>query len=210
MTPAIKPKQDRYYQLYELFQLISSTLDPNEALDLIIDAAMKITNATTASLILVDWESNILNIKVSRGFVKHIENLKLKVGEGLTGWVAKNGQSLLIADVSKDSRYVQLNKNIKSELAVPLKIEESIIGVVNVDSTRLDAFDDDDVNLLILLSKQSAQMIKNGQLFETAKRKVEELSTLIEINKAIASSLSMQNILDQVVKLNAKLMRSKI
>lgn len=207
-TPA--KKKDRYYQLYELFQSISSTLDPQQALNLIIDAAVKITGATTASLILVDWESKILNIKVSRGFVKHIENLKLKVGEGITGWVVENGQPLLIPDVSQDSRYVQVNKNIKSELAVPLTNEDLIIGVVNVDSTRLNAFDVDDVNLLTLLSKQSAQMIKNGQLFDTAKRKVEELSTLIEMNKAVASSLSLQNILDQVVQRTSELMRSKI
>ena len=192
-----KNSQNRYLLLYELFQSISSTLDPKKALNLIIDAAVKITEATSASLCLVDWDKKILNIEVSRGFVKHIGELKLKVGEGITGWVAKTGKSLLVKDVSLDSRYVQVKEDIKSELAVPLMIDGKLIGVVNVDSNKLNAFDIEDLELLILLSKQSAQEIQNGQLFDTVRRKVEELSTLIEINKTITSTFSLDIILTQ-------------
>jgi signal transduction histidine kinase len=103
-----------------------------------------------------------------------------------------------------------VKEDIKSELAVPLTVDEKLIGVLNVDSTRSNAFDEEDLDLLTLLSKQSAQVIRNGQLFETSQRQVEQLSTLIEINKAITSTLSLDKILNQIVERTAKLMKSKI
>lgn len=202
-------QQDRYFLLYELFQSISSTLDPTEALNLIIDAAVKITGATHATLTLVDWDRKILPIAVSRGFLQD-PDVKLKVGEGITGRVATTGQSLLVNDVSKEPCYVSLKKEVKSELAVPLKIEQRTIGVLNVESIRRDAFDIEDQELLTLLSNQSAQVIKNSQLFDTVNRKVDELSSLIEINKTIARTLSLDKILNQIVGRAARLMNSSL
>jgi signal transduction histidine kinase len=202
--------QNRYFKLYELFQSISSTLDPEKALNLIIDAAVKITGASSGSLCLVDWDKNILDIKVSRGFIKPIGDLKLQVGEGITGWVAKHDAPLLVRDISKDHRYVELKEDIKSELAVPLEVDGELIGVVNVDSVKVNAFDVEDLELLTLLSKQSAQVIRNSRLYDTVHRKVEELSTLIEVNKTIAGTLSLDRILHEIVERTAKLMDSKL
>lgn len=196
--------------LYELFRSISSTLDPQKALNLIIDAAVEITSATNATLNLIDWEREVLVFKVSRGFLKQISGLQLKVGEGITGWVARHGKPLLVRDVSSDPRYVKLKDEIKSELAVPLEIDGKLIGVVNVESVELNAFDAEDLEHLTLLSKQSAQVIKNSQLFDTAKRKVEELSTLIEINKNLVRTRSLDKILNQIVSKTAHLMDSSL
>ena len=99
---------------------------------------------------------------------------------------------------------------IQSELAVPLRVDGKLIGVVNVDSVKLGAFGEEDLNLLTLLSKQSAQVIRNAQLFDTVRRKVEELSALIEVNKTIASNFNLQKILSQIVERTARLMKTKI
>ncbi|MGH7495528.1 MAG: ATP-binding protein [bacterium] len=185
----------RLYLLYELFHSISSTLDTEKALNLIIDAAVRITGATCGSLILVDWEHQRLDIKVSRGFVKHIGNIKLKVGEGVTGWVAQNGRPLLVKDVTQEPRYVQLKADIKSELAVPLALDDKVIGVLNVDSTQLHAFDQEDVALLTLLAKQSAQVIRNGQVhkkmlaLEEQVRRAERLATVGELAVGLAHEI---------------------
>ena len=82
----------RYIMLYELFQSISSTLNPKESLELIIDAAMKITGADCAILSMVDWDKKVLNIQVMRGFLKKISRVKLKLGMGITGIVAETGK----------------------------------------------------------------------------------------------------------------------
>jgi signal transduction histidine kinase len=209
-TRATEPAQNRYFLLYELFRTISSTLDPQKALDLIIDAAVKITGASSGSLCLVDWQKGVLDIEVSRGFIQPLLDLKLKVGEGITGWVAKTGEALLVGDTAKDSRYVEVKQDIKSELAVPLTIDGKLIGVVNVDSVELNAFDIEDLELLTLLSKQSALMIENARLFDTVQRKVKELTTLIEISKTVASTLALDKALNEIVERAAKLMDSKL
>ncbi len=204
------PAENRYFLLYELFQEISSSLDPQEALNSIIDAAVKITRASSGSLILVDWENNLLEIKVSRGFIKHIGDLRLRVGQGITGWVALSGEPMRISDVGSEPHYVKVRDDINAELAVPMKLDDKVIGVLNVDSTKREAFRDDDVELLTLLAKQSAQVIRNGHLFEDMTRQVDELSTLIEINKMIAHSLSVDKILHQIVERTAFLMNSRV
>ncbi|MCA9733937.1 MAG: GAF domain-containing protein [Deferribacteres bacterium] len=202
--------ENRYFLLYELFQEISASLDPQKSLNSIIDAAVKITDATSGSLVMVDWENNILEIKVSRGFVKHIGDVRLRVGEGVTGWVALSGEPILVSDVTNEPRYIPVKEDIQTELAVPMKLEHELIGVLNVDSTRKHAFTQEDVALLTLLANQSAQVIHNGNLFDTVNRQVKELSTLIEINKMIASSLSVEKILNQIVERTAELMHSNI
>jgi signal transduction histidine kinase len=103
-----------------------------------------------------------------------------------------------------------VKQDIKSELAVPLTINGKLIGVVNVDSVRLNAFDIDDLELLTLLSKQSALMIQNARLFATVQRKVEELTTLIDISKTVAGTLALDRALNEIVERTAKLMDSKL
>lgn len=201
----------RFTELYSLSRIISSTLEPQEVLNLIIDAAVKITKATTGSLMLIDKDSGVLNIEVARGFSRRIvSKTKLKVGEGITGWVAKEGKSLLAPDVTKDAKYVKIDKNIKSELAVPLILEDEVIGVVNVDSTRASAFTNEDMEMLFTLASQSAKVIQNAQLYETLKKKVEELSALFEIGKIITGTLNLEKVLEIIVEKVSSLMNTKV
>jgi len=94
------------------------------------------------------------------------------VGKGITGWVAKNGLSLKIDDVTKDERYFGLRDGIKSELCVPLKIGDKVIGVINVETTKPAAYNEYDMNLLETLSASIAVTIKNTELFENNQKEI--------------------------------------
>lgn len=207
----IMVEKSRLTELYNLSRVISSTLEPQEVLNLIIDAAVKITRATTGSLMLIDTDSGVLNIEVARGFPpRMVSDTKLKIGEGITGWVAEEGSPLLVPDVTKDRKYVKIDKDIKSELAVPLILEDEVIGVVNVDSNRASAFTHEDMELLSTLASQSAKVIQNAGLYDALKRKVEELSALFDIGKVIAGTLNLEEVLKVIVEKASYLMNTKV
>jgi signal transduction histidine kinase len=98
---------------------------------------------------------------------------RLKVGqEGITGWVARSGEPLLVPDVGQETRYYSLPEasEIRSELAVPLETKEAVIGVLHVQSDRPNAFDQSDLVMLQSLAHQAAMVIENAQLYEQAQQ----------------------------------------
>lgn len=197
--------------LLEITKTLSSSLEPRKVLDLIMERAIGSTQATSGSLILIDKASSILNIEVARGFTdKIVGDTKLKIGEGITGWVAKKAKPLLIGDVSKDKRYIKINEKIKSELAVPLILEDEVIGVINVDSERMNAFSMDHLNFLTTLATFSAQLIYNAQLYDTVKTYSEELTALLHVGQSISSSLDLGEVLELIVEEASILMKSKL
>jgi len=102
---------------------------------------------------------------------------RIKVGqEGITGWVAHHGEPLLVPNVSLESRYYGLPEagEMQSELAVPLTTKEKVIGVMHVQSDRLDAFDGSDLELLQSLAHQAAIAIENARLYDQAHQEIAE------------------------------------
>jgi signal transduction histidine kinase/CheY-like chemotaxis protein/HAMP domain-containing protein/HPt (histidine-containing phosphotransfer) domain-containing protein len=102
---------------------------------------------------------------------------RIRVGrEGITGWVAHHGESLLVPDLSQESRYYGLPEasEMQSELAVPLRTKDRVIGVMHVQSDHLNAFDESDLQVLQSLAHQAAIAIENAQLYDQAQREIGE------------------------------------
>jgi GAF domain-containing protein len=100
---------------------------------------------------------------------------RVKVGqEGITGWVAHSGEPSLVPDLSQEPRHYALPEasEMRSELAVPLKTKERVIGVLHVQSDRLNAFDQSDLAVLQSLSHQAAIAIENARLYDQAQREI--------------------------------------
>jgi signal transduction histidine kinase len=97
---------------------------------------------------------------------------RLKVGqEGLSGWVAGSGRPLIVPDVTQEPRYILMQGSAaRSELTVPLKIKEQVIGVLDVQSDQLDDFDETDLVVMQLLAGQAAIAIENARLYEQARQ----------------------------------------
>jgi len=105
--------------------------------------------------------------------VAGMQPLRLRVGQkGICGWVAKHGEPLLIPDVSQDSRYYRRLPTVpaRSELAVPLKTKDTVIGVLDVQSDQVNDLDEDDLTLLQALAYQAAIAIENARLYEQARK----------------------------------------
>ncbi len=152
--------------LQEISRKTSSTINLNKLLGVITASAMKITKASSGALLLVADDNQHLRVASQIGYERlDTARFRMKVGQGIAGWVAANGVPLLVRDVSREPRYVEAIKEVKSELAAPLISENKVLGVLNVDSVNLAAFSEDDLKLLVIYAGHTASLIKNARLY---------------------------------------------
>jgi signal transduction histidine kinase len=206
----IQTRLDRLEALYNVTKVIYSTLDQRESLQRILGEAVRLMNASSGSLCLVNPNTGFLEIEASFGLPANARNLRLRIGEGLTGWVARTGQAVRVGDVNRDNRYFTLNREVCAEMAVPLRVADEIRGVLNVDSTRLDAFSQADLELLQDIAGLAAPAIQNTWLYESAKQKARLLESLVKVGQLINSTLSVDDALQVIAREARSLMRGKM
>ena len=206
----LKARYERLKLLHQVGNVIHSTLEPQRALQLIVSEAVRLMRATSGSVVLVNPTTGFLEIQASIDLPAAAADLKLRVGEGITGWVARNGKPARVGDVSQDRRYVMLRRSIRSELAVPLEVNGEVRGVLNVDSDRKDAFSGDDQELLEALARQAATVIHNTWLYEQSRLKARLLETLVSVGQTINSTFSLDDALKVVTREACLLMRAKM
>src|SRR5215471_8992011 len=118
----LKSRYERLQLLYQVGNVIHSTLEPEEALQLIVNEAVRSMRASSGSTVLINPTTRLLEIHASKDLPTRAAELKLRIGEGITGWVARTGKPARVGDVTKDARYIMLRREVKSELAVPLEV----------------------------------------------------------------------------------------
>ena len=206
----LQKKYERLSALYHVAHIIHSTLDPQKALRLILAEAVRLMRASSGSAVMINPTTGFLEILASEGLPEGAAELKLRVGEGITGWVARTGKPARVGDVSQDSRYVMLRQDIRSELAVPLEVNGELRGVLNVDSERHDAFSAEDQELLEALAIQAARVIHNTWLYEQLRLKADLFESLASVSQAINSALNLDDALNVITQEACELMRGKM
>src|SRR5262245_34228755 len=100
----LKARYERLNLLYQVGNVLHSTLDPQEALQLILNEAVRLMRASSGSTVLVNPTTGLLEIHAAKGLPVKAAEVKLRVGEGVTGWVARTGKPARIGDISRDKR----------------------------------------------------------------------------------------------------------
>ncbi|MFH1849122.1 MAG: GAF domain-containing sensor histidine kinase [archaeon] len=160
----LKSVNKRLQALCETGKLVSASLDLDKVLETILEFIDRQFDYKFSAILLV--EKGRLYVRAGRGFRPEVvKNFRPKIGTGIPGNVIKSGRPLNIADVKKDKRYIDVNSATRSELAVPILYEGKAIGAFNIESDKLNNFDDDDVKLLCSLADQAAHAIRNAQLY---------------------------------------------
>jgi len=200
----------RFELLVRVGQVINSSLEPEKLLQLVVREAVAVMRANSGSLVLIEPHTQLLEIQTAIGLSPAARRLKLPIGRGVTGWVAKTSQPLRVPDVRADARYVSVRRDVRSELAVPLIVNEELIGVLNVDSTRRNAFSADDEALLVALANHAAQVIHNSWLYAAVAFNARRLEALFAVARDIISSHDLEDILQRVARYACELMETKI
>lgn len=159
--------------LYDSSETIVSIMDLEDVSRRILAKAADMLDVDTASLMLVDGDSRELRIQDAIGLEKEVvENMRLGLGEEISGWVAKEGKPLLIEDIESHPLFKKVNQERyinRSLLSVPLKIKDRVIGVLNVNNKRSGAvFNSGDLKLLSALASLAAISIENAHTYKNA------------------------------------------
>jgi len=203
-------RYERLNLLYQVSNVIHSTLDPQEALQLIVSEAARLMHASSGSVVLINPTTGFLEIHASQNLPASAARLKLRVGEGITGWVARAGKPARVGDVTQDPRYVAARRGVRSELAVPLEVSGEVRGVLNVDSDRKNAFSPDDQELLQELAVQAAKVIHNTWLYEQLRLKAGLFESLASVSRTINSTLNLDEALRVITREACLLMRARM
>ena len=206
----LRARYERLQLLYDVSNVIRSTLDPQEAMNLIVAQAVRVTGASSGSVVLVNPTTLLLEIHASHGLSSDASQLRLRVGEGITGWVTEFGKPARIGDVRTDPRYVQARDSVRSELAVPLEVRGEVHGVLNVDSDRENAFSESDQILLTELAAQATKVIHDTWLYAQLGLKARLFEALIKVSQTINTTLNLDEALDVITRQAAKLMEAKL
>ena len=190
--------------LREIAQLASSTRDWDEMLRIVIDRTTDAMRAEVSSLYLVEKREGLLRLVASNGLnPRAIGKATLRVGEGITGWVANARVPLTVRDVRAEPRWkfvpsVDVDR-FTSMLSVPLIIRDEVIGVMNVQTVELREFEKGEIDFLQTIANQVAGIIEKSRLQRDAERKLREVSALFEVSNVLTSTLELDEVLALVV-----------
>jgi len=162
---------DKLRMLLDITKTISRSLDLEEVLNLVMDTLGSLIPYDAAGIYLIeagDDSPYIFKSKAIRGYEISFALVEpqLRLGEGLIGFVAKTGKSIISPDVTKDPRYFSARERTRSEMVAPIISTEKVLGVFDLESDSLDAYSDDDLQLLQLLTSQVAIIIEKVHLHE--------------------------------------------
>jgi sigma-B regulation protein RsbU (phosphoserine phosphatase) len=188
--------------LTEIGEEVNASLDLDEVLARAAALIKRHIDYEVFGVLMVDCDGNCLRHRFAVGYPPGLaENLRIPVGQGITGTAAATGHSVRIGDVTQDPRYINAIDTVRSELAVPLMFRGTCIGVLDIQSRQPDYFTKDQQNILTLLASRLAIAIENARLFQKERAQGETLMVLTEVSREISSILDVEELLRRAAEL---------
>lgn len=186
---------DKLRLLLDITKKISRSLDLEEVLNLVMDTLGSLLPYDAAGIYLIEYGSEdgnpyIFKSKVIRGYEISFELIepRLRLGEGFLGRVAQTGEPIISPDVSKDPRYFAARKPTRSEMVAPIISNDRVIGAFDLESDDLNAYSEDDLSVLQLLTSQVAIIIEKERLQEQVAEK-KRIEAQLEIARQVQLEL---------------------
>src|ERR1700688_2590845 len=176
--------------LAEIGEEVNSSLDLDEVLARTAALIKRHIDYEIFGVLMIEGDGAYLKHRFSIGYPRELaDNLRVPIGQGITGTAAATGHSVRVSDTSKDDRYIAAIENVRSELAVPLMLQGKPVGVLDIQSRHLDYFTPDQQNILTLLASRLAVAIENARLYQKERTQAETLLLLNEVGRETSSIL---------------------
>jgi two-component system, sensor histidine kinase PdtaS len=201
--------------LREIGRAINAAWELQATLDLITRRTAGVMGMDSCSIYLLGDDGDSLVLKATTGLAAEaVGRAHLRLGEGLTGWAAQAGEPVAVADAARDPRFKYLPETeetrFQSLLAVPLVNQGRVIGSMNVQTQSYHEFSSDEVELLSLIADLAAGALEKAMLYDGMQRQIAELTTLAEVSEAVTSPLYLDEMLEIVVEMAARVMKARL
>ena len=185
--------------LLEVSETTASTLDLDQVLDHVAGVIHRVIGFDLFAILLYSDRSKSLKVRHSIGHRDElVRTLSIKLGEGLAGAAAESRQPVNVGDVHADERYLSALDAVRSELAVPMIARGRLVGVIDLESTRPDAYAKRDVDLLSLIASRVASAVDNARLYKRVEQNHKTLKVLTQLTKEFSSILDLDTLLQKI------------
>ena len=190
-----------YPALYRISTLVGRVDEPREALRAILAIAVETFGAGSGSISLINPDSGRLEIEVHQGMPADTDDIALRLGQGITGWVAFHGRPQLVPNVGGDPRYIRLRPAVQAEMAAPMiGSSGQTIGVINLDSDQIAGFSPADLQLFVLLTAEATAIMQRLWQLRQLGGKARQLESLITIGQSFVTKLEPEELCDSLTR----------
>ena len=181
--------------------IYEESLNPERLAESIVNAILEEFGKSNCSLLVIDKYSNsakpyLKRIAVAGPYADEVSKGKLTLdGQGLVPKAIRSEQIINVSDVSKDINYIPNWEEARSELVIPLKVGDKIIGAVDMQSNEKNAFDKDDERLMSIFAERAASALENARLHKQTQEHLHRITALKNVDNAIAGSFDLRLIL---------------
>ncbi len=185
--------------LLEVSAATALTLDLDQLLANVSEIVHRVLPYDLFAILLFNERRQDLRIRYAVGHRDEVvRNLSVAVGEGVTGTAAARREPILVGDVRNDPRYLSTVDAVRTELAVPMTARGKLVGVIDLQSTRLNAYTEYDRALLRLIAGRAAIAIDNARLYRRVEKQNRTLRTLTNISREFSSILDLNELLGKI------------
>lgn len=215
----IEQKENQLHSIQQIGKALSSVLNRDKLLILIMDEVTRLMNAERGTLFIVDSEKGELWSKIAQK--AEIKEIRLKIGVGIAGYVAKSGDTINIKDAYKDKRFdptTDKRTGYKTKSILCMAIREpikdknkkgNIIGVLQILNKLNGVFGNDDEELLTSLASQISISLVNARLYGILENRVNELNLLFDLEKELSGAYEQNELLEKLLILISKILNTK-
>ncbi len=206
-SPAFHSRAELLAFLIEVSEAVAThVVDLDTLLKTLSDLVRKVIDYEIFVVLLTADAQDVLEIRHAVGLPEPaVHQVKVPLGEGITGVAASERATVVANDVSKDPRYIRVLESVRSEMAVPLVARGKTVGVLDLQSTRLNAFSEDERHLLELMASRVSLAVDNARLLHQTARQNAALKTLLELSQEFSTILNLDELIQTVAMVTRRL-----